>query len=610
MASPRASGASPTPGPGGRLEQARALIEAGRPEQAKALVQRLLQSTPGDAAANDLMRSMCVSEGRLEQALFFAERAHRAAPDHAGVMADYAALLGARGRGSEALPLLERALSIDPRNRQAHFALVAELFTAGRIAEAEAAARRALEAHPGDRDLELKLAAALLNLGLADRATPLLSAMLFRSPDDLGVAEALATIINYDPGADRQRVFQSHVNCGRLLATRELIQPFRHEASAKARGGRLRVGLLSPDLRQHSVGFFAEPIIEHLDRDRFDVYVYDTSPAPDDATARMRRHPCTWRRAGPSGPSATPAALAAGIHADALDVLIELSGLTAGHSLAALLFRPARVQATYLGFPNTTGVPAIDFRIVDSSTDPGPPAGDADMFASERLVRLDPCFLCYRPSAGAPVPRTRSARPPGAPVTFGCFNALTKINDPLLRLWARVLEATPGSRLLLKTRELASPDVREHLARRCAAAGLPRERVEIAEPTRGLDAHLAVYDRVDVALDTFPYAGTTTTCDALWMGVPVVSRAGDRHASRVGLSLLACVGHAEWCAERDDEYVRLAAALARGAAFDPASTGPALRAAVASSPLCDAPGFARRFEAAIEQMAGRAAAAS
>jgi predicted O-linked N-acetylglucosamine transferase (SPINDLY family) len=297
--------------------------------------------------------------------------------------------------------------------------------------------------------------------------------------------------------------------------------------------------------------------------------------------------------------------LAEKIRADAIDVAIDLSGHTRGQSLVAFHLRPAPVQVSYLGYPNITGLDAIDARIVDSITDPV--SDDDASRVSERLVRIDPCFLCFRIPSDAPPcePEGASERDEptwtpcgGGDVTFGSCNAIQKINASVMRTWARVLEHVPRSRLLLKATNLQESALRDDVLRRFEAAGVEAGRIEISPPVTGLAAHLAFYRRIDVALDSFPYCGTTTTCDAMLMGVPVVTLRGKVHASRVGASLATAVGCPEWIAEDEASYATIAAKLAadvRGRAL----LRRGLRERMRASPLCDGPGFARRFEGAI-----------
>jgi protein O-GlcNAc transferase len=276
------------------------------------------------------------------------------------------------------------------------------------------------------------------------------------------------------------------------------------------------------------------------------------------------------------------------------------------------------VQATYLGYPSTTGLPEVDYRIVDAITDP-PQPGEADRWASEKLFRLDGCFVCYsglnevgslRPakaSQPSPAPTSPSSLPPPnaqratLPCTFTSFNASSKLSDHILNLWARILRAAPDSRLLLKARGLDDPWVRDRVLAILTGQGIDPARLELIGYVPSAAAHLALYSRAHLALDTYPYNGTTTTCEALWMGTPMITLAGPVHASRVGASLLAAAGLPELVADSDDGYVELAASLAR----DPdrmARLRSGLRERVAASPLCDAPGFTRKLEAAYRTM--------
>ncbi len=580
-----------------KLEQARELLRAGKLAQARAVLVRL-NARGADAALHDAMRELCTAEGNYKQATFYAERALACTPEDAGLQAALGGLLATTGEHERAIAVLEGALAKDPANAGAHFGLVAALFAAGRIADAEAASARGLLACPGDKGLALKRVAALLNLGRADEALGILGTLVRNQPDDVQLAETMCTVSNYCTAnaATAERVAQIHANFGRLLDEQAAPAPFfARGARPEVRGRRARLGVLSPDLRTHSVAFFALPLFEHLDAERFEIVVFDTSASasagsPDPMTARFAARAAAWHKCGVQ----SPMELARLIHAQRVDVLLELSGLTAGHRIHTLRFRPAPVQVTYCGYPGTTGCSFMDYRVVDSLTDPEDTAQ-----ASETLVRIDPCFLCFVPPADLPDVAVGARQT--SPITFGCFNALTKMNDAVLQTWARVLEEPKDSRLLLKNREAASADVRASLLERCRRAGIDASRIEIAAPTAGIREHLACYSRVDIALDTFPYNGTTTTCEALLMGVPVVTLAGDRHAGRVGLSLLSAAGFPELVAGSIDEYVGIASQLA-GDRSRLAQMRGTLGARLLASPLCDGRGLAKRFGGAIIQM--------
>jgi predicted O-linked N-acetylglucosamine transferase (SPINDLY family) len=313
----------------------------------------------------------------------------------------------------------------------------------------------------------------------------------------------------------------------------------------------------------------------------------------DEATRRLRALASTWRDVA----AFSDAQLAEQIREDGIDILIDLAGHTSDSRLLAFARRPAPVQVTYLGYPDTTGMTGMDWRISDDTCDP---PGESDARHTEKLARPADCFLCYRAPAMLPEVTPPPAREAGL-VTFGSFNTAAKLNGELARIWARILQNVPGSRLLIKSRGLGDAGTAAHVRSLLASHGIDAERVELVEQHPDVVSHLQSYARMDIALDTFPYNGTTTTCEALIMGVPVVTARGDRHAGRVGATLLRTVGREEWVAKTEDEYVEIATRLA--------SDIPALaaerqeqRARVSASALCDEIGFTRRLEAAYRRM--------
>jgi predicted O-linked N-acetylglucosamine transferase (SPINDLY family) len=345
------------------------------------------------------------------------------------------------------------------------------------------------------------------------------------------------------------------------------------------------VGFISPDLREHSVSYFLEPILAHLDPEQFEVVLYHDHYRVDACSERLKAHAILWRNfVGQSH-----AAVAAQIRADHLDILIDLAGHTGLNRLPVFAARVAPVQMTYLGYPDTTGIRAMDYRLVDALTDP---AGDADRFSSERLLRFSSTLWSYRPPQDAPSVALARSGPP----VFGSSNNLSKVSDETLRGWAGVLHSVPESRLRLKADGLQHAAVAGQLLQRAGAAGIDAARIQLVPRAATVAEHLAFYHEIDVALDTFPYHGTTTTCEALWMGVPVVSLVGDRHCARVGASLLSAIGRPEWAAADWNGYVQAAARCARER-----PNRSAVRAALASSALMDHAGQAARFGGALRQ---------
>jgi predicted O-linked N-acetylglucosamine transferase (SPINDLY family) len=347
---------------------------------------------------------------------------------------------------------------------------------------------------------------------------------------------------------------------------------------------RLRVGYASPDFANHSCSYFLAPPLAAHDRAQVQVFAYSDVAVPDGITAAFRGLDLVWRDMAGKDDDA----FLAQARDDGIDILVDCAGHTTGNRMGAFARRGAPVQVTWLGYPGTTGLDVFDARLVDCETDPdGAPA-------SEPLVRVPGGFLAYLPPPYAPAP----GPPPFARkgyATFGSFNNLPKLNPGTLDLWARAVAPVPEARLLVKARGLDEAPTAERVRGHLARAGLPPERVELRGFVDGVAAHIALYGEVDIALDPTPYNGTTTTCEALWMGVPVLTLAGDRHAGRVGASLLTHAGLADCVAGTPDQFVARAAALAsdRGRLSDLRA---GLRARLSASPLCDGPRLARELE--------------
>ena len=353
----------------------------------------------------------------------------------------------------------------------------------------------------------------------------------------------------------------------------------------------MRIGYVSGDFRRHSVANFLFPIFENHDRAAFQITCYNNNGWNDDVTERLMGAVDQWRRIS----GLDDETVAEMIAADGIDILVDLSGHTAHNRLSLFARQPAPVQVTWLGYPGSTGVEAIRYRLVDAITDP---PGESDSYYCETLIRLEHGFLCYAPLDPAPAPVMRPAR---NPVRFGSFNNPAKLSPATLDLWGKLLQAVESSELVLKGRPFADPQVRRMLLKRFEARGIAEERIVLLEHMAAPDRHMAAYGEMDIALDPFPYNGTTTTCEALWMGVPVVTLLGDRHSSRVGASLLTRVGLEEMIAEDADGYIRRAADLAANQERR-AALRATLRPAMQTSPLCDGAGFTRRLEAAYRQM--------
>lgn len=567
-------------------------LAAGRPEQARKSLETALARNPKDPT---LHRGLGLLLMRLKDAprgLYHLQRAVELEPRELESALALAQGLMVAARHTDAAQAFERVLALDPRRAEAHDGLAQSRLFLDDAPGATAAYERAVAAIPGEVMLWRGYGSLLLRLCRHEDAVEVLSRGIAANPSRPEIDDLLCHALNYAASAEPARVAAAHRRFGDLVAAHIRGTPVDWAAARAGPPRALRVGYLSPDFRGHSCAHFIEPILRHHDRARLDPVCYFTGDRPDEVTARLKPL-ATWRDVA----HVPLRELSDTIRRDRIDLLVELSGHTAGHRLLALARRAAPLQATYLGYPNTTGLREIDLRLVDERTDPSP---GADELSTERLVRLPGCFLCYQPPyplGGESLPDPARPRTPGEPVVFGSFNMVQKINGPLVELWSKALHAVPGSRLLLKCDTRLSA-VRERVLGWFRAAGIGPERLELAAMTKGFAEHLALYHRVDVALDTFPYNGTTTTCEALWMGVPVISLTGRVHASRVGLSLLSTIGLEEFTAPTPEAFAATAARLAADPArLDALRTS--LRGQLLASPLCDGPGFVRTFEEAL-----------
>jgi len=356
---------------------------------------------------------------------------------------------------------------------------------------------------------------------------------------------------------------------------------------------RLHIGYVSADFCRHSVAYFIEALIAGRDGKQFRVTCYANVAHPDDLSERIRTAADSWRDIR----RLDDEAVAELVRRDGIDILVDLSGHTAGNRLLVFARRPAPVQVSYLGYPNTTGLAQIDYRLTDELADP---VGESDRLHSESLMRLATGFLCYSPATDAP-PVSEAPVLTNGFITFASFNNVTKVNKSVVAAWAGILNDLPGSRLLLKSRQLADRGARRRLLDLFSHHGVEPRRLELLGGLLTRSEHLATYARVDIALDPFPYNGTTTTCEALWMGVPVVALAGQVHRSRVGASILHYSGLDELLAQDVDAYVHKALALAADVpALAPLRQN--LRQRMASSTFMDADAAVRDLESAYRKM--------
>jgi predicted O-linked N-acetylglucosamine transferase (SPINDLY family) len=635
--------------------------QAGRLERAEQIYRQILAQSPEHARAMHYLGFVAHQLGRSDAGIYFIRRAIALEPDDAEAYCNLAIVLEYKGQFDEAIAACRRAIALRADFPEAHCNLGNALNSNGHLDEAIAAYRRAIALRPDLAEAHCNLGnalkseghldeaiaayreaiaqrsdfaeaysnfgAALKDKGLLDEAIAAYRRAVALRPDqpeahgNLGVAlqdqgrldEAIAAwrqAIAVDPGlsaVDSNLVFSLHFHPAynaQAIARehrRWNEQHARPLRKSQPHGNdpdpdrRLRIGYVSPDFRNHVVGRNLLPLFLEHDRDRFELFCYSNVPRPDELTAQFPAHCDGWRNIVGLSDERT----AELVREDQIDILVDVALHTARNRLLVFARKPAPVQVTFAGYPGTTGLEAIDYRLTDPHLDP---PGQGDEIYAESSIRLPDSFWCYDPAimtAGLELAPQASPLPAlsTAGVTFGCLGNFCKVNDPVLTLWSRVLNATSGSRLMLMA---PAGSARHRTLEVLGRQGIDPARIDFVA-SASIGEYLQRYRKIDIALDTFPYNGHTTSLDALWMGVPVVTLIGTTGVGRAGLSQLTNLGLTELAATSEDQYVRIAADLA-GDLPRLSHLRAGLRQRLRASVLTDAPRFARNIEAAYREM--------
>ena len=579
------------------LQRALQAFGSGDLAEAERLCRTVLSQQPNEPLALHVLAMVGMQVGQVEPALELFAQSVSLQPGNPDFHANFAHALNRVSRHTEAAEQCQQALRLQPGHSQAHKVLGGALVPQGRLIEAIDSFQRAIQCNANDAECHAGLAIVLSECGRMDESVSAYRKALALNPGSALVHSNLLFQMFYLPDITSQAIAMEHRNWNTAHAAvfeKRSRNPFDNLPEPNRR---LKIGYVSSDFHDHPVGRFILPILESHDRAKFEVFAYSNSIAADDrVTTRIRSAVENWC----SIPWVSDDAVEARIRLDQIDVLVDLSGHSARGRLLLFARKPAPVQVTYLGYPGTTGLSAIDYRLTDSYSEP---PGKTEELHSERLSRLEECFLCYRPSDDCPPvadgpPALRSG---DDVVTFGCFNTLKKINPPLVEDWCAILHRVPRSRLLLKCQGFSDPLVCQQVLTWFERHSIASDRVELRAWDKTFSQHFSAYNQIDIALDTYPYSGTTTTCDALWMGVPVVTRAGDAHVSRVSASLLNSLKLTELIGESREHYIQIAAAMA-GDLTRLLELRRSLRARMQESPLMDAESLTREIERAFRKM--------
>jgi protein O-GlcNAc transferase len=562
-----------------------ALKERGSVRDSVLCLEQAVRLNPRHESARNDLGVALLEAGRLDEARACFEQVGGAMG-----LANLAHVYRAAARWGKAVECMRQAIALRPEDALLWSNLAAFLQADHRYVEALTSAGKAVSLAEGSSEAWVALGNGQCFLGLHEHAARAYSKAAELGTSRSEFAQNLLFMQHYAGGITPAEHARQHIDWAKRFAS---VSPRRHFANVPDPARRLRVGYVSGDLRAHPVGYGVAPVLEAHDPEAVETFCY-ASGAPDAWTERMRTAVAHWRVTD----RLDQGQLERAILEDGIDVLVDLSGHTPGNRLDVFARRPAPVQASWLGYFNTTGLSTMDYLIADPQL---APEGEPPPFA-EQTLRIEGCRFAWQLPSDLP----EVAPPPCVArgyVTYGCFHKLAKVGLQAIQAWAEVLLANPESRLVMKARAFVDPECRAVYEAHFARYGVTAGRVDLLGPSP-YDEYLRAFHEIDIALDSFPYSGETTTCEALQMGVPVITLRGDRFAGRLGATVLHNPGFGEWIAEDRDEYVRLAVEWGRDAQRL-ARVRAGMRAHLASSTLCDVAGFTRKLEAAYRTVWGR-----
>ena len=566
--------------------------QAGKNNLAVQFISKAIEINPAEPSYLMNLGNVYIDQIKPAEAEMSYRKALAIRPDYPDALYNLGNALRQLDRFDESAASFQKAIDLKPDYAKAHNGKGVALREQGRLDEAVASYRQALAIESDYAEAFNNLGNVLQELGSQDEAIINFRKALLAAPDFLVAHSNLLYALNYHPETTQEDFFAEAQKWDRQFA-RPLAAKQQTHVNSRDRNRKLRIGYVSPDFRTHPVSSFFEPFLNARDRQRFEVYLYSNVMKTDLVTQHLQTETDHWLSiVGIEDEGAADL-----IRQDRIDILVDLAGHTANNRLLVFAGKPAPIQVSWLGYPNTTGLSAIDYRLTDAIADP---VGETDRLHSEQLIRLEHGFLCYQPDSSAP----DVAEPPcliKGHITFGSFNNLTKVTPEVVKAWSEILQAVPGSRLVMKSKQLGNEKTRVRYLEMFGKQGIASERIELIGWLPEKESHLGLYHGIDIALDPFPYNGTTTTCEALWMGVPMVTMLGNRHSGRVGASILTRIGLTDFIADSEPEYTHNAVALAEDHGRLSALRD-GMRQRIIASPLYDVKAFTKSIEEAYCMM--------
>jgi len=525
----------------------------GQYEQAAEYFVRALEIEPSRSDIHYNLGNVFKEKGTLDEAEGSYRKAIDLDPENADAYVNLGLVLKQKGQLEEAAFYYKRALALNPENTDAYINLSIVFKAQGQLTEAISACRKALQIEPANVFALINMGNAFLYQGKYQEAQRCYRETLALDQNLLLAYSNLLCSMNYHSFCSQDNILTEHKKFAELFAV-PLSPGTPLSGSRRIHRKKLRIGYLSPDFRQHSVAYFIEPVLSAHDRKSCEVFCYSNVSSPDEVTRRLQGIADKWRNIA----GLTDEESARLIRGDGIDILIDLAGHTAGNRILVFARKPAPVQVSWIGYPATTGLSSIDYKIVDRFTDP---PGMTEKYYTEKLLRMPDSFLCYLPERESPEINPLPALGNGY-ITFGSFNNFAKVTPEVMTLWAKILKELSDARLILKANSFADKETCRYALSVFSREGINKSRIALLPSERSVKGHLELYSHIDIALDTFPYNGTTTTCEALWMGVPAIVLEGQSHASRVGMSIIANVGLEGLISATPDEYVKIAVRFA------------------------------------------------
>jgi len=569
-------------------------LQSGDIQQAEHIFRDVLKVQPNNVTALHFIGVIHYQRKEYDHSIRYIQKALRFGPEYADAQNNLGIVFQETDRLDEAIPCYQKAIQLNPNFDRAYYNLGSALKEKWQTDTAVQYYKKSIELNPSLFEAYNNLGLALQDQGKLEEAEAYYRKALQIKPDFALCHSNLLLLMNYSSLHGPESVFAEHLRFSKKFEEPLSSITLPHTNSCQD-SRRLRIGYVSPDFRRHSVNYFIEPVLASHDHEHFEIFCYSNVLRPDNVTERLQGYADHWRNIA----GFTDEEAAALIRKDGIDILIDLAGHTGYNRMLTFARKPAPVGINWLGYPNTTGLKTIDYRIVDSYTDP---PGLTDRFCSEKLVRLPYCFLCYLPDRERPDVRALPAVENGY-ITFGSLNYFPKVSVETADAWAAILQSIPDSRLVMKARNFSDKTVCKYAKAIFAERGISPDRIDLMSIRLSFTEHLDMYNSIDISLDTFPYNGTTTTCESLLMGVPVITLAGTTHASRVSMSILSTIGLPWLAARNSQEYIEHAVMLANDLS-KLKLLRETLRDTMFRSVLCDAKRFTLNLEARYRQMWG------